>query len=79
MARLLQQCQELTTCLEACEGVASETQTRADSLHQENDVLQTAVQQLIAYAQALVRSQRSLELELRQLEVVGRREPEVYG
>lgn len=77
--RLLQQCQELATCLDRCQGVASETQARADSLHAENDSLQLAVQQLVAYAQALVQSQRSLQRELKHLEVVGRREPAVFG
>lgn len=57
----------------------NETEARADALHEDNDSLQLAVQQLIAYAQVLAQSQQSLEHELRQLEVAGLREPAVFG
>ncbi|RLN92850.1 hypothetical protein BBJ28_00016575 [Nothophytophthora sp. Chile5] len=77
--RLLHQCQELEKCLDSCQNSASETQTRAEGLDKENAVLQHAVTQLVAYAQELVGSQQSLQRELTQLEIVGSRQPFVYG
>ncbi|POM72949.1 Dynactin [Phytophthora palmivora] len=76
---LIRQCKELENCLDSCQSSASETQTRAEGLERDNDVLHYAVTQLVAYAKELMSSQQSLQRELTKLEITGRRQPAVYG
>ncbi|TMW58703.1 hypothetical protein Poli38472_010262 [Pythium oligandrum] len=76
---LLQQCIALEKCLLACQRSAFDSADRAKSVEKENAVLQDAMVELCAYTKELMTSQESLQHDLKELEVRGETEPQVFG